>query len=73
MNVLLVEPSYKNKYPLMGLMKISRYRAVKRENQWEHFGVHAALYILEQGRIGVSTTDLELGGSNNSALFGKPS
>lgn len=47
MNILLVEPNYRNKYPPMGLMKISTYHKRRNDNVWFHKGKMPATKIEE--------------------------
>lgn len=55
MKVLLVEPGYRNKYPPLGLMKISSYHKLKGD--YVHFakGLHKRLLESHWDRIYIST------------------
>lgn len=55
MNILLIEPDYKNKYPPLGLMKISTYHKKRRNNVVFYKGLSSKLRSQEWDRIYIST------------------
>lgn len=55
MNVLLVEPSYKNKYPPMGLMKISSYHKMLGDNVKFVKGIDPSIDAAVWDRIYITT------------------
>lgn len=55
MNVLLVEPNYKNKYPPMGLMKISSYHKILGDNVKFVKGINPSIDAADWDRIYITT------------------
>jgi radical SAM superfamily enzyme YgiQ (UPF0313 family) len=55
MKVLLVEPGYKNKYPPLGLMKISQYHKRMGHTVVFHKGLSPELRNQSWGRVYIST------------------
>ena len=55
MKVLLVEPNYKNKYPPMGLMKISSYHKILGDNVKFVKGIDSSMDAAEWDRIYITT------------------
>lgn len=55
MNVLLVEPNYKNKYPPMGLMKISSYHKMLGDNVKFVKGINPSIDAAVWDRIYITT------------------
>ena len=54
-NILLIEPDYKNKYPPLGLMKISTYHKKKGDNVFFYKGCSRELKEKNWDRIYIST------------------
>lgn len=54
-NILLIEPNYKNKYPPLGLMKISTYHKLKGDNVTFFKGLSKNLQSQRWDRIYVTT------------------
>lgn len=58
MKILLVEPNYKNKYPPMGLMKISTYHKNRGDEVTFFKGVMDSKHFLEEQYDRVYITSL---------------
>jgi hypothetical protein len=54
-NILLIEPAYKNKYPPLGLMKISTFHKQKGHNVFFYKGCSAELKNKSWDRVYIST------------------
>ena len=48
-NILLIEPSYRNKYPPLGLMKIAQYHGLHGKNDNVHFIKGEDKSVLREG------------------------
>jgi hypothetical protein len=55
MNILLVEPGYKNKYPPLGLMKLSTYHKAKKDNIFFVKGIETDLPYELWDRVYITT------------------
>ena len=53
--ILLVEPNYKNKYPPIGLMKISTYFKVKGDFVEFHKGLMPQSEVIEFNKVFITT------------------
>ena len=55
MKILLIEPDYRNKYPPLGLMKISQYHKMKRHKVYFYKGLSPNLREKKWDRIYITT------------------